>query len=84
MRVPIYGEVQARRCWCVLCGAPHELFSSSRASITVSTDCGSGNNLLTTDEIMPLDINLFRKEPDVIRESQKRRFEAPEIVDEVY
>lgn len=32
---------------------------------------------------MPLDINIFRREPDVVRESQKRRFEPVEIVDEV-
>lgn len=32
---------------------------------------------------MPLDINMFRREPDLIRESQRRRFEPVEIVDEV-
>lgn len=36
---------------------------------------------------MPLDINMFRVErggdPEIIRESQRRRFEPPEIVDEV-
>eukprot|EP00752_Nemacystus_decipiens_P011622 g10317.t1 len=32
---------------------------------------------------MPLDINIFRREPDVVRESQRRRFEPVEIVDEV-
>lgn len=32
---------------------------------------------------MPLDINMFRREPDLIRESQRRRFQPVEIVDEV-
>ena len=36
---------------------------------------------------MPIDINMFRTErggdPDVIRESQRRRFESPDIVDTV-
>eukprot|EP00904_Undaria_pinnatifida_P011963 jgi/Undpi1/7898/HiC_scaffold_24.g10370.m1 len=36
---------------------------------------------------MPIDINMFRKDrggdPEVIRESQRRRFESPDIVDEV-
>lgn len=36
---------------------------------------------------MPLDINMFRTDrggdPDVIKESQRRRFESPGIVDEV-
>lgn len=36
---------------------------------------------------MPLDINLFRKDsggnPDLIRESQRRRFASVEIVDEI-
>ena len=32
---------------------------------------------------MPLDINMFRREPEVVRESQRRRFEPVEIVDEV-
>ncbi|CAM9863414.1 unnamed protein product, partial [Discosporangium mesarthrocarpum] len=36
---------------------------------------------------MPLDINLFRTDrggdPEIIRESQRRRFEPVEIVDEV-
>lgn len=37
---------------------------------------------------MPLDINLFRTDrggnPDVVRESQRRRFKPPEAVDEVW
>ncbi|GKF41491.1 serine--tRNA ligase, partial [Tanacetum coccineum] len=30
-----------------------------------------------------LDINLFRNDPEIIRESQRRRFKPVEIVDEI-
>lgn len=34
-------------------------------------------------DTLAIDIEIFRKTPDVIRESQKKRFKSVELVDEV-